>query len=469
VATPETTFCPNCGERISARARFCPHCGARQQDFQVAAEAPPVEPPPRRPWAATEEDPAPPADEAEPSAAGFQERLGRVDPQAAELSELLWQRLAGPGMVAAGIAALTAAGAVLAAGLVLAAITPDSSILGLLGMHASLVTEAFRQAVGTLLAPVIQAGLLPSRRLDPLILLAIPVAAVAVSTRRQLHRTEGARPLVRLAWATVVALPFALLMLAFAIVGGHTNATFVSVDAGGAFGLGLLWGVVGALIGAAGPLRKDVSRPIPRAGRAALATLRPLAGVLIVCMAIGLAGWLIQVGRGVDDVRNGRGAPTALVEEAAFLGEHGIHLTELAAGARFTADAPSALGLPFPVDDPSAVPGEDNGLRIFSYDGALPAYVLLPALVVLIGLVALAALYAGFAAARAARPGSAATAAAWGAIAGPTWAIAMALLDALAGGVFHGAGDGGSVFAVFLVGGAALGAAGGALAASGAE
>ena len=171
----------------------------------------------------------------------------------------------------------------------------------------------------------------------------------------------------------------------------------------------------------------------------------------------------------MDDVRNGRGAPTALVEEAAFLGEHGIHLTELAAGARFTADAPSALGLPFPVDDPSAVPGEDNSLRIFSYDDALPAYVLLPALVVLIGLVALGALYAGFAAAREVRPGSPATSAAWGAIAGPAWAIAMALLDALAGGVFHGAGDGGSVFAVFLLGGAVLGAAGGALAASGAE
>ena len=159
MATPETTFCPNCGERISARARFCPRCGARQEDFQIAAA---VEPPPRRPWAATEEEDTPPADETEPTTPGFQERLGRVDPQAAELTELLRQRLAGPGMVAAGIAALTAAAAALAAGLVLAVVTPDRSILGLMGMHASLVTEAFRQAVGTLLAPMIQSGLLPS-------------------------------------------------------------------------------------------------------------------------------------------------------------------------------------------------------------------------------------------------------------------------------------------------------------------
>jgi hypothetical protein len=191
--------------------------------------------------------------------------------------------------------------------------------------------------------------------------------------------------------------------------------------------------------------------------------------VLVTCTAIALVGWLIQVGRAVDDVRVGRSAPTALIEEASFLGEDGIHLTELAAGARLTADAGGALGLPFPVAEPSAVPGPDRGLRIFSYNGALPAYVLLPALVVLIGLVALAALYAGFAAARAVRPGSPATAAAWGAIAGPAWAISMAVLDALAGGAFHGSGDSGSVFAVFLLGGAVLGAAGGALAASGAE
>jgi hypothetical protein len=43
----------------------------------------------------------------------------------------------------------------------------------------------------------------------------------------------------------------------------------------------------------------------------------------------------------------------------------------------------------------------------------------------------------------------------------------MAILAVLAGGLFHGDADDASVFAIFLVGGALLGAAGGALAAGG--
>ena len=60
--------------------------------------------------------------------------------------------LAVPGVVAAGLAALAAAGAVLVAGLIIALATPDASILGLVGAM-ELVSEAFRQAASTLLAP----------------------------------------------------------------------------------------------------------------------------------------------------------------------------------------------------------------------------------------------------------------------------------------------------------------------------
>jgi hypothetical protein len=202
------------------------------------------------------------------------------------------------------------------------------------------------------------------------------------------------------------------------------------------------------------------------AGAATLATLRPLAAVLATCTAIGLVGWLVQVGADAGGVRNDRSAATALIEEAAFAGEHGVHLTALAAGARFRADANGPLGLPFPVADANDVPGSGGTFRIFSYDDALPAYVLLLALVLLMGLVTLAALYAGFAAARAVKPGTLGTGAAWGAITGPAWAIAMALLVVLAGGIFHGDADDASVFGVFLLGGALLGAAGGALSVS---
>ena len=401
------------------------------------------------------------------------ERIGRVDAQAGELTGLIREGLALPGIVAAAIAGAVSAGIVLAAGLLIALITPDASIVGAPGIDAGIVTEAFRQAVGTLLTAMVEEpGLLVSgtRRIHPLLLVAIPLGALILTTRWQLYRTAAATPMARLGWAALVALPFALLMLVFAVIGGDSDTTSIATPPASAFALGLLWGALGGLIGAATKLPL-AAITLPRAARrpagAALAALRPLAAVLVICTALGLVGWLIQVARDVDGVRAGRSAPTALIEEAAFAGEHGIHLTALAAGARFTSDANGALGLPFPVADANDVPGGDGGFRIFSYDDALPAYVLLPAIVVLMGLLALGALYGGFAAARAAGAGSLQSGALWGAITGPAWAIAMAILLVGAGGLFHGDADDGSVFAIFLVGGALLGAAGGALAVSG--
>jgi hypothetical protein len=514
MAGTETRYCANCGERISVRSRFCPSCGARQEDFLVsdpepapmaaaeprapespapespapeppAPEPPAPEPPAPEPAAAEElraeeaepepeppPAPDPPAAEA-PRAEPLRERIGRVDPQAGELSELLMGRLAVPGVVAAGLAALAAAGAVLVAGLIIALATPDASILGLVGRDGSLISEAFRQAVSTLLAPVIDTGPLTSAsgRLAPMIFVAIPIGAVALATRWQLHRTEGAGPAARIAWAAVVGLPFGLLMLAFAVLGGDSDVTNVSPSAGSAFGLGLLWGIVGGAVGAATALPLEgaaeglkVPRPVRRVLAAAAATLRPLGALLIACSALGLVGWIVQVGADVDQVRAGRSTATALVEESLYVGEHGVHLAALASGARFTADANGALGLPFPVDQAGDVPGRDGGLRIFSYTDAMPAYVFLPALVLLFGLLILAALYAGFAAARAVGAATPALGAAWGAVTGPAWAIAMSILISLAGGLFHGDADGGSVFGLFLLLGAVLGAGGGVLA-----
>jgi hypothetical protein len=492
MAGTETRYCPNCGERISVRSRFCASCGARQEDYAVAAE-PRAEPDPagaEPPRAEPEPPRAEPEPRAEPDPAGaepprvapppprsepLRDRIGRVDPQAGELSQLLMGQLAVPGVIAACLAALTATGGVLLAALVIAIVTPDASILGVVGRDGGILTETFRQAVNTLLAPVIDTGPLSasSGRVAPMVFAVIPIAAVALATRSQLPRTEGATPLTRLTWAAAVGLPFGLLMLAVAVIGGSSDATNVSPSAGGAFGLGLLWGVVGGLIGAATklPLGNETSRLPPIALRvltAASATLRPLAALLILSAAIGLVGWVVQVGADVDNVRSGRSTATALIEEALFAGEHGVHLAALGAGARFTADAPSALGLPFPVNQPADVPGRDGGFRVFSYSDAMPAYVLLPALILLMGLLILAALYAGFAAARAAAATSTPIGAAWGAITGPVWAIAMSIAIALAGGLFHGDADGGSVFGLFLLFGALLGAAGGALGVSGA-
>jgi zinc-ribbon domain len=517
MAGTETRFCPNCGERISTRSRFCPSCGARQEDFAVetppaaepepaaaapVAEPPPPEPPPPAAEPLRTDEPPPPAaeplrtDEPPPPAAEplrteepaapeppapaaepLRDRIGRVDPQAGELSELLMGHLAVPGVVAALLAALAATGGALVAALIIALVTPDASIIGVVGRDGGILTETFRQAVSTLLAPVVDTGPLSSAsgRVAPMIFAAIPIGAMALATRWQLHRTEGANPFARIAWAAVAGLPFGLLMLAVAVLGGDSDVTNISPSAGSAFGLGLLWGIVGAVLGAATALPLEApaeGRRLPAivrsAGTAAAATLRPLAALLIACAALGLVGWIVQVGADVDDVRAGRTTATALVEEALFAGEHGVHLAALGAGARFTADAPGALGLPFPVAQPGDVPGRDGGFRIFSYSDAMPAYVLLPAIVLLMGLLILAMLYAGFAAARAVAAATLVHGAAWGALTGPVWAIAMSILVSLAGGLFHGDADGGSVFGVFLVFGALLGAGGGALAASGA-
>ena len=489
MAGTETRYCANCGERISARSRFCPACGARQEDFLVADPEPvaatpePAPAPPTPPAAPPEPEPepappplppTPPAPEP-PRAEPLRERIGRVDPQAGELSGLLMGHLAVPGVVAAGLAALAAAAIVLGAGLVIALITPDASILGVVGRDGGLLTEGLRQAVSTLLAPVIDTGPLSaaSGRLAPMIFVAIPIGAVAWATRWQLGRTEGAQPAARIAWAAAVGLPFGLLMLAFAVLGGDSDVTSVSPSAGSAFGLGLLWGVIGGVLGAAtalplGTAAEGRTAPplVRRIVTAAAATLRPLGALLIACAALGLVGWLVQVGADVDQVRAGRSTATALVEESLFVGEHGVHLAALASGARFTPDAPGALGLPFPVDQAGDVPGRDGGLRIFSYTDAMPAYVFLPALVLLIGLLILAALYAGFAAARAVGAATPPLGAAWGAVTGPAWAIAMSILTGLAGGLFHGDADGGSVFGLFLLVGAVLGAGGGVLAVS---
>ena len=109
------------------------------------------------------------------------------------------ERWATGGMLAAGIAAATSAAIVLAAGFVLALITPDTSILGTVGVDASLVTEAFRHAVGTQLTAMVDPGLLipGSRRIHPMLLLAIPLGALPHHAPAALsHRGRaGTRPI----------------------------------------------------------------------------------------------------------------------------------------------------------------------------------------------------------------------------------------------------------------------------------
>ena len=88
-------------------------------------------------------------------------------------------------------------------------------------------------------------GLLVSgtRRIHPLLLVAIPLggadphhALAAVP-----HRGRAAAGAARVG-ARSSALPFGLLMLVFAIIGGESDTTPISPPPASAFALGLLWG-----------------------------------------------------------------------------------------------------------------------------------------------------------------------------------------------------------------------------------
>ena len=209
-----------------------------------------------------------PAPAAAPS---MQERIGRFDPQAAELSGLLKERLAVPGLVAAGIAGSLSAAIVLAAGLLIAVITPDTFIIGAAGVDANIITEGFRQAVGTLLTPMLDPGLIigGSQTDPPADPRRDPAHRPRPHDAPRAQRTEGAPPLQRIGWALAVAGPFGLWMLVFAIIGGNSATTNIDVSAGNAFALGILWGLVGGFIGAVtkiplGTAIKAVPAPVAR-------------------------------------------------------------------------------------------------------------------------------------------------------------------------------------------------------------
>ena len=250
-------------------------------------------------------------------------------------------------------------------------------------------------------------------------------------------------------------------MLAFAVLGGDSDVTNVSPSAGSAFGLGLLWGIVGGALGAATALPLEgaaeglkVPTPVRRVLTAGAATLRPLGALLIACSALGLVGWIVQVGADVDSVRAGRSTATALVEESLYVGEHGVHLAALASGARFTADANGALGLPFPVDQASDVPAATAACASSPTPTRCPPTSSSARSSCSSASLILATLYAASPPPRG-RAGYAAQGAAGG-VTGPAWAIAMSILVGLAGGLFHGDADGGSVFGLFLLRGAVL-------------
>ena len=354
-----------------------------------------------------------------------------------------------PSVAAACIAAAAAAGGVLAFGLIVAILFPDDSIIGAIGLGGSLLEEAFRQAVGSLLVTFGDPGV----RLAPTLFALVPVGAVAAATAWQSSRTKDRTPRARLLAGAGTAIPFALIMVLFALLAGDADPR-----PGQTLLAGLFWGALGGVLGAWLQVRSGVPDRAADALAVAGAALRPLALVLLVTTAIGTATWIVQTLRDPAPARGERSPALALAENSLYAVEHGVNFFSLGALSSFDA---STRQVAIPVDDREEVfDGADpSSLRIWSYRDAITAPLFIPLLLILIALPAAGALLAGFSVARLKHS------AAWGAIVGPIWAVAGTLLAAIASReVIFGAPDKGSLFAVLLLGGAALGAAGGFLA-----
>ena len=146
--------------------------------------------------------------------------------------------------------------------------------------------------------------------------------------------------------------------------------------------------------------------------------------------------------------------------------EHGVHLVELGLFVEFEPPAVDLdfLGFPVPPTDPEDVAASLERYRITAYRDALPGYLFVALLVTAVGLPLVFAVFAGFGVARGRRAPSRALGAAWGAVVGPLWALAMALFDGLIDKPVFGQPVPGAVFATFLLAGTLLGALGGLLA-----
>ncbi|MEX2107432.1 MAG: zinc ribbon domain-containing protein [Solirubrobacterales bacterium] len=447
------------------------------------AAAPPPPPPPPPPPAAA--PPPPPGGQP----IGARESAERVAPGAGDLAEQLVQQLNTPGVALAGISALVGLAASLAVGLVLSIITPNASFLSLGG--SGLLKETLAQAVSFSQANL--NGSFEGRetfRHVPVLFVLIPILGVALGAAITASRTVKMPVRDRLLWAAASGVPFAVAMLVLSLSVGEIEIDQIPIEAdfsnGSVFLLSLIWGSLGGVIGMAYALRQEgtaIPSLLPagpaRAVAATWTALRPLILALIAVGAIGTAIWAVQMVR-EDNYREfpERSTTVAVGEQLAYAGDHAVNILALGAGA--TERLHLVTGYPvipisaesiFPdlVDDDVDDSEETPTYNVFDFSGTMSPALFIPMLIVLIAIPALLALYAGFAVAQRVgerRPGFAA---AWGAIVGPSWAIAMVLLTALARKDIVGDPTGDSTFVAFLFGGALLGALGGFLGAQSAS
>lgn len=443
------SVCQLCGESLPADARFCEHCGTEREDRESLLKS--VMP------KLASDSPA-------------MKRLESVAPGTGDLASQLASQLQTPTVAMSLIGGALAAAATFAIGLVLALVLSDQSLAGSVDQGKGLLTSAFAQMLNFL-----QAGYGNGvGKLGPAVFLIFPVGACAVAAATQARRTLGLSHITRLLSGAGVGIVFGLLMLVPALGAGDLGggSSTIEPDVLGAVLLGILFGISGGLLGtyyimrtALKPgfltaLMPDVLRP---AARVIYVALRPLALLLVVMMLAGTATWTVETLM-KSHLREGRSIPVAVIDSVLYGVEHGVHWTELSSLSQFRAvgDGVSADSVPVPVGDVGKIRFDKSGnYRLFGLSHAMPIYTFAPLLIFLLASVLLLALSAGFTVAQTQEPSTPLTAAAWGCLVGPIWAVALVIVNALLAKYFFGRADGSSVFATFLLGGVVVGAVGG--------
>lgn len=410
-----------------------------------------------------------------------------------------------PGVRLAGLSALVGAGVVLAAALLIAIVLPQTSLIDLGNDGAAgLIQEVLNHASGMTLAPMTVE--LPGGdfgiRVSPLLFVSFPIGGCALGAYLLSERDPEMGVHARLGWGLATAVPFALAMLIVSLFAGTTEGDGggFSPAEGPVFLLSLVWGAVGGVTGAALALRRDgvaleLGARLALAARLLRSTLIPLAIALAITAVVGTGIWVVQAVRDAADARSGRSAPTAVADDVFFAGDFGLRYLALGAGAQFRpyddvvavaasldeADAPGSVAdsdfLPIPLGSSHVEkllaedgPAEFNpDFTLYGYGEVLPSWFYAPLLLILIVAPSFLALSGGFGAARSAAAATPILGALWGALVGPVWAAATAILAALTQQLFFGQVLGDSFFAIVLLAGAALGALGGLVATQQAE
>lgn len=453
--------CPSCGVPVKANVKFCGACGAA---IQLAEAQPPDE---------TRQLPAEP--DAGPGPVGKASTSGTKE-SASEFAEVLKDYAALPGVRLAGFASLIGIGVVLIFGFLIAILLPDSSGLSYGDDDSlSLFKEVMFQVAGTSLGGIELSGEGDSLGFHPtpILFFLVPVLGVALGVVQQLRSGVQLDRRSAIIAAASAGIPFAVVMSIAALLASDGQEEFgINASVSSTFLLSLVAGGIGGLAGALFVQREDDPSSVwPKQAKPyaslAWALLKPLGILLIAVSLFGAVIWSIQSIRDVAEVRGERSMVTSVVDSVAFSGDLGIRNVGLGTLSTFELSGfNESTGVPIPVDPTGEKITEltDEGkFNLLDYKNVLNAWAFVPILIVLILLPLILALYSGFLIGRERKDSDPKLGAAWGALVGPVWAVALVVLNALSVDLAFGHLIGDSFFVMVLIGGAILGAVGGLL------